>query len=656
MRRIAASAAPALRLTALLAAAVAASVAVFLLCDRFDNKYASGSPQPVNGILLVDEALLARQPVLFLVEGWELYNGLLLTPEDLRASPLLPGKTVFIGEYAGFEAGDADALPHGSATLCLNIAVPDAPRDYMLELPEIYSAYNLYINGRQVKTMGDPDPAAYRAETGNSFVVFEASGNIEILLAMTDYSHYYSGLVYPPAFGEPDAVAALLYKRFAIRAALCGVALSAGCLYLIAALALVRPRGEGRRLAEASEASLAALYGLLCLCFVGYAGYPVIKTLHRGGIGWYTLENVCHCGMLLLVMLLQGRLCSIRRPVRVAFAAGGGLVCAAALCLPLIVRSGLGAMMAFSRALDAYFILCAAALTWMAVRGIRSGGAGDPAMLFGAAVFDVALVMDRLLPDYEPILTGWFSEWAGAALVLCTGVAIALRIAAQMRERAELRHRIEGVERLMELHKAYYPAALEQAEEARRARHDLRHHIAAIKAYADDGALDSLSEYLARYTRTVAEPPSVIFGRHPALNVVLRHFAALAKAGETRFTVRTDLSETAAVDDAELTALLGNLLENAIEAAARLPAPRRWVEAVVSEVPGSVVIAVDNAFDGVVLYQGGLLLSRKGEERAGIGTQTVRDLAERRGGTVSFTREERDGVFIFRAEIILPVA
>ena len=150
-----------------MAGAVVFSVILFLACYASDNKYTADGPQAKQGLLVLDEAMLEEHPVVFLIQGWEIYRDMLLAPEDFAegANNLTPDEFVFIGQYGGFEGSSPGRSPHGSATYRLTIVLPSEPFAYTLELPEIYSAYTLYINGVKAQQFGDPDPEHFRAET-----------------------------------------------------------------------------------------------------------------------------------------------------------------------------------------------------------------------------------------------------------------------------------------------------------------------------------------------------------------------------------------------------------------------------------------------------------------------------------------------------------
>ena len=193
------------QLLALLLAVVLGS-ALCLSLYVWDNKYTRPGAQPMDGLLTLTDEELEQTDLHFLIHGWAFYPGVLLTPEEWTAH----GTEHYmiytsIGEHTRFDQPDG-VTPHGYGTYVLTLELPEDPAQYGLELPEIYSAYRLYLNGNLELQVGEPDLEHYQPRTQNRMVTFTGSGFTTILLAVRDDSHFYSGLVYPPALGTPLAV------------------------------------------------------------------------------------------------------------------------------------------------------------------------------------------------------------------------------------------------------------------------------------------------------------------------------------------------------------------------------------------------------------------------------------------------------------------
>ena len=175
-------------------------------------------------------------------------------------------------------------------------------------------------------------------------------------------------------------------------------------------------------------------------------------------------------------------------------------------------------------------------------------------------------------------------------------------------------------------------------EEARQARHDMRHQFNQISALAEAGDLENLKSYLAK---TVSRIPNLdmCFCENRAADSVVGYYCAMAKRDEIPFRARLDLPETLPVDEIDMCLVLSNLLENALEASLRTAPGRRQIEITACvHADRILLIEVENAFDGEVNEKNGVFRSSKRREN-GIGIQSVTHIAEKTGGTSTFTHQ-----------------
>ena len=97
--------------------------------------------------------------------------------------------------------------------------------------------------------------------------------------------------------------------------------------------------------------------------------------------------------------------------------------------------------------------------------------------------------------------------------------------------------------------------------------------------------------------------------------------------------------------------LLGNLLENAVEACRQEAVERRLITLRVKRRgSSSLLILVDNTCVTPVMFANGMPLSSK-KEGGGIGTASVSEIAARYGGIVQFEQNSE----VFYASVILHV-
>ena len=175
-------------------------------------------------------------------------------------------------------------------------------------------------------------------------------------------------------------------------------------------------------------------------------------------------------------------------------------------------------------------------------------------------------------------------------------------------------------------------------EEARQARHDMRHQLNQISALAEAGDLENLKSYLAQ---TVSRIPNLdmCFCENRAADSVVGYYCAMAKRDEIPFRARLDLPETLPVDEMDMCLVLSNLLENALEASLRTAPGKRQIEITACvHADRILLIEVENAFDGEINEKNGVFRSSKRREN-GIGIQSVTRIAEKTGGTSTFTHQ-----------------
>ncbi len=181
----------------------------------------------------------------------------------------------------------------------------------------------------------------------------------------------------------------------------------------------------------------------------------------------------------------------------------------------------------------------------------------------------------------------------------------------------------------------------ERIDEARTAKHDMRQHLHMISAYLEDEKYDELKTYINRFRKTIPENITISYCDHYGINALLQYFAGLAREHAMAFSVKMELPANINIPDDVLAVLIGNLLENAIEACAKEARP---VIRIRGQMQGNAVFfKVVNTFTGKAKKSpDGLYLSTKHEGR-GIGLRSVRGIVNDYKGILKITQS--DGLF-----------
>ena len=188
-----------------------------------------------------------------------------------------------------------------------------------------------------------------------------------------------------------------------------------------------------------------------------------------------------------------------------------------------------------------------------------------------------------------------------------------------------------------------YENLQKKIEDARRAKHDVRHHILLMQEYLNSGELEALREYLSRYSESLPDDSLVRFCENNAANALLLYFAQQAKDHGIDYIVKAQIPKDFFISDTDISALFGNLLENALDACKEEKEDGRKIIVRAGMTGGSFCATVDNTFTGSLRYTGdGDLISTK-HKGHGLGTQSVKIIAEKYHGICRL--ESRDGMF-----------
>ena len=232
-------------------------------------------------------------------------------------------------------------------------------------------------------------------------------------------------------------------------------------------------------------------------------------------------------------------------------------------------------------------------------------------------------------------------------LILITGLVtylVTLTTAMDAARRAKLEADVKGMEQQLALQARSYEQLTRSIEAARAARHDLRHHLAAMAAYIEGDDREGLRSYLEDYQRSLgdgSEPP--VCGNY-AVDVVTRHYLALAREAGAALDVKLELPPSVGVPDSDLCIVFGNVFENAALAVARQASGPRLLTARCMVENGHVVLTVDNTTDPAPLR------APRGPRR-GVGQASVAAVAQQYGGTAQFVQEGQ----LYRASVLLNI-
>ena len=211
-------------------------------------------------------------------------------------------------------------------------------------------------------------------------------------------------------------------------------------------------------------------------------------------------------------------------------------------------------------------------------------------------------------------------------------------------------HQLAQDNHLLMLRNNQYDNLQHRINEARQAKHDVRHHVLLVRDYLRSGKLQELEAYLDTYTESLPDQQSLIYCQHHATNAVLGYFFQQAQQNKITMDIFVQLPETIGIPETTISVVLGNLLENALEACKSIHDGEKKITVRGKYQMSSVFFEITNTYSGTLHRdKSGGFHSTKDNSR-GVRLHSVSQIAEAQGGLLEI--DAKNG--IFRASVLLP--
>lgn len=204
------------------------------------------------------------------------------------------------------------------------------------------------------------------------------------------------------------------------------------------------------------------------------------------------------------------------------------------------------------------------------------------------------------------------------------------------------------MEEQIEMYENQFKIMSESQNNLRALRHDMKNHMQLVKTYINEEKWDEAKAYIenledygrvtGQYVDTGNQDVDII------LNYILERAAKLSCKIETKLAV----PEEAFIPGFDLNVLLGNLLENAIEALEKVE--KRYLYVGMNYKRGVLLIRILNSYDGRLKKNGDTYFTRKKDKKNhGIGLKNVQEVIEKYNGEqIIDTTDE-----LFKIDVIL---
>lgn len=201
---------------------------------------------------------------------------------------------------------------------------------------------------------------------------------------------------------------------------------------------------------------------------------------------------------------------------------------------------------------------------------------------------------------------------------------------------------------LLKKENQYYESQLKNMEQStaawKKLRHDLKNHFIVLKGMLDLGEEEEAKTYLDDFIQNEFGNKQEVQSGNTAIDSILNYKMLEAEQHSVMLDLDVQIPEQLAVSSQAMSVILGNAIDNAIEAAKETE--ERRVSAILQYTKGRLLIQIRNPYSGELhLGTSGEYLTKKAEkENHGFGLKSIKDVVEKSGGVMNI--EAKEGRFI----------
>lgn len=184
--------------------------------------------------------------------------------------------------------------------------------------------------------------------------------------------------------------------------------------------------------------------------------------------------------------------------------------------------------------------------------------------------------------------------------------------------------------------------------EMRGYKHDFHNHLQTLKGYLDAGDVERAREYVLELDEGLMNVDTLLKTGNVSLDAILSAKLAQAKNENVAVTVKANVPEGLTVSDLELSIIVGNLLDNAIEACSAARG-EKFIRIFIGMKGKMLYFSMLNAA-GAKLKKSGALFGTSKSDAHGFGLRRAEAIIKEHGGWVKYNSEEG----AFTSEFLVP--
>lgn len=182
--------------------------------------------------------------------------------------------------------------------------------------------------------------------------------------------------------------------------------------------------------------------------------------------------------------------------------------------------------------------------------------------------------------------------------------------------------------------KKHYEDISTSQEQIKRINHDLKNFYISSIAQIESGNAKDVAEKMKTELDIIDSGKAIIDTGHPAIDTIFENKIAAANSHGITCDIRFNYQEEILIDEIDISIIIGNIMDNAIEACQKYD-DEKVIEGYIYSNESDVVIKISNSSAN----NDGLKTKKSDKRFHGYGTKSIESIAEKYSGSAKFTSE-----------------
>ena len=180
-----------------------------------------------------------------------------------------------------------------------------------------------------------------------------------------------------------------------------------------------------------------------------------------------------------------------------------------------------------------------------------------------------------------------------------------------------------------------------------RFRHDVKNHTLSLKYYIDNWDREGAAEYLDNIFNYINYSKEYAMSGNSEIDSLINYKMDLAEKYNIKSRIDLLIPDKLNINSFDLSIIIGNLLDNAIEAASA--AEDKFIDISLELDRNVLYINISNSYDGNLKFAGGKLASKKNNKNHGLGLSSVEKSVDKYKGAVNIHHDNS----VFYVDILM---